>query len=167
MNISNDISTFLMELSPSAIWFLSGAALVALDILLLTAIWIMFSGLGAITVGAALAGGWNGGLVAQFVVFFSATGVWSLLLWNPLKNFMRGKNTGFSDMVGSTAVVFGDALEYGKTGQVKWSGAIMNCQLESNVEGMEKIEPGTEVTIAGVSKGMILVRTKKSEIDIA
>ena len=69
-------------------------------------------------------------------------------------------------MVGATAVVFGNALEYGKKGQVKWSGTVMNCRLESNVEGMEKIEPGTEVTISGVSKGVMLVRTKKPDIDI-
>ncbi len=156
-----------MELSPSAIWFLAGGALIALDILMLNAIWVMFAGLGAVIVGAALAAGWIDSPVAQFMVFFVATGVWSLLLWNPLKNFMNGKDAGFNDMVGSTAVIFGSPLEYGKKGQIKWSGTVMNCRLESNVEGMEKIEPGTEVTIAGVSKGIILVRTKKSDIDIA
>ena len=166
MNFSNEVGNFLMELPPSTVWFVFGAVLIALDVLMLYAIWVMFAGLGAVTVGALLMVGLIDGAVAQFMVFFFATGVWSLMLWNPLKNFMGGKGTGFNDMVGSTAVVYGAALEYGKTGQMKWSGAVMNCRLESNVEGMEKIEPGTEITIAGVSEGIMLVRTKKPEIDI-
>jgi membrane protein implicated in regulation of membrane protease activity len=163
MNILNNT---LMNLSPSAIWLICGAFLIILDVIMINAIWVMFAGLGAVTVGAALAGGWIEGPVGQFMVFFFATGVWSLLLWKPLKNFMDGKDTGFNDMVGATAIVYENALEYGKMGQVKWSGTVMNCRLESNVDGMEKIEPGTEVTIAGVSKGVMLVRTKKPDIDI-
>jgi len=167
MNILNDFQNTLANISPSAIWLISGAFLIFLDVIMINVIWVMFAGLGAVCVGVALAGGWIVSPVAQFMVFFFATGVWSLLLWKPLKNFMSGRNTGFNDMVGSTAVVFGKPLEYGKVGQVKWSGTVMNCRLESNVEGLEKIEPGAEVTIAGVSKGLMLVRTKKMDIDIA
>ena len=163
MNILNNT---LMSLSPSAIWLICGAFLIILDVIMINAIWVIFAGLGAISVGAALAGGWINSSVAQFVVFFFATGIWSILLWKPLKKFMDGSDTGFNDMVGSTAIVFGNALEYGKLGQIKWSGTVMNCRLESNVEGIEKIDPGSEVTITGVSKGLMLVRTKKTDIDI-
>jgi membrane protein implicated in regulation of membrane protease activity len=166
MKLFTEIGSFFAELPPSSIWFICGATLIVIDIFFLNAIWVMFAGLGAITVGAVLVGGGLDGLIAQFVTFFLATGVWSLLLWNPLKKFMGGKGTGFTDMVGSSAIVYGNALEYDHTGQIKWSGTVLNCRLESNAEGMTKIEPGTEVTISGVSKGVILVKIKKSEIDI-
>jgi membrane protein implicated in regulation of membrane protease activity len=162
----NTINNTLMNLSPSAIWLLSGAFLIVLDIIMINVIWVMFAGLGAVTVGALAALGIIDSTVAQFTLFFFATGIWSMLLWKPLKSFMDGKDTGFNDMVGSTAVVYDSALEYGKMGKVKWSGTVMNCRLESNVDGVDKIEPGTEVTIAGVSKGVMLVRTKKPDMDI-
>ncbi|MGV7220609.1 MAG: NfeD family protein [Nitrospinales bacterium] len=130
-------------------------------------IWGLFAGLGAVTVGIALVAGWIQSPIDQFSVFCFATGFWALILWKPMKKLMDGEGKGFNDMVGSTAVVFGHALEYGKMGQVKWSGAVMNCRLESNIEGMEKVDPGTEVTITGVSKGVMMVSLKKPDIEIA
>ncbi len=150
-----------MELPPSTIWFICGAALVALEATLVPGVGVLFAGLGAITVGAALAIGMIDSLIAQFVVFFVSTGIWAILLWKTIKNLLRGKKSGFTDMVGTAAVVFGNALENGKMGQVKWSGAIMNCRLESGIEEMETIEPGTEVTIASISKGVLIVRPKR------
>jgi membrane protein implicated in regulation of membrane protease activity len=166
MNSLNEIGNSLANIPPSAIWLICGAFLIILDVIMINVIWVMFAGLGAVTVGAMVASGFIDSTVAQFTLFFFATGIWSLLLWKPLKNFMEGKGTGFNDMVGATAIVYGEALEYGKMGKVKWSGTVMNCRLESNVEGVNKIEPGTEVTIAGVSKGVMLVRTKKPDMDI-
>lgn len=152
-----------MELSHSTIWFICGAALVALEAILFPGVGVLFAGLGAVTVGVALVLGLIDSLVAQFVVFFVSTGIWAIMLWKIIKNALRGKKSGFDDMVGSAAVVFGNALENGKMGQVKWSGAIMNCRLESGIEEMEKIEPGTEVTIASISKGLLIVRPKRPD----
>ena len=70
---------------------------------------------------------------------------------------MNSGNSGYSDIVGDTAVVHGESLEKGKRGQVKWSGTIMNCEIAPQ-ENIEKILPGTDVTIAEVSKGILLVK---------
>jgi hypothetical protein len=70
---------------------------------------------------------------------------------------MNSGGSGYSDMVGDMAVVYGEPLEKGKRGQVKWSGAIMNCEIAPQ-ESTEKILPGTDVTISEVSKGILLVK---------
>ncbi len=148
-----------LELSPSAWWLLAGAVLIGLDILALPGIGALFSGLGALTVGAALIAGFIESMTAQFTLFFVATGVWAILLWKPLKQFLKGKETGFDDMVGSTAVVFGSPLEKGKKGKVRWSGTIMNCQLDAEEAG--SLEVGTEVTITRVSQGVLIVQSSR------
>ena len=67
------------------------------------------------------------------------------------------------EMIGDTAVVYCDALESGKIGQVKWSGTIMKCNLYSEADGLQTIEPSREVTIKEVSKGILIVEKKTSK----
>lgn len=150
---------FAMQFSPSTYWLMAGAVLIGLEIMVLPGIGALFSGLGALTVGAALIAGVIETQIAQFTLFFLATGIWTVLLWKPLKQFIKGKGTGFDDMVGSTAVVYGNPLVKGKKGQVRWSGTIMNCQLD--LEESESVDVGSEVTIAQVSQGLLIVRTGK------
>jgi hypothetical protein len=82
------------------------------------------------------------------------------LLWKPVNKFVGEEDSGFDDMIGGTAIVNGDALGCGRTGQVKWSGTIMKCNLQSEVDSLQKIEPGSEVTIKEVSKGILLPATE-------
>ena len=94
--------------------------------MLIPGIGSIFVGLGAVTLGGfLLAGGWIDTTSSQFIVFFLSTGVWAVLLWKPLKKFVEEEDSGFDDMIGGTAVVYGDALRSWKTGQVKWSETIM------------------------------------------
>ena len=148
----------------SSFWFAFGVFLIVLEVMLIPGIGSIFAGLGAVTVGGfLLAGGWIDTTSSQFIVFFLSTGVWAVLLWKPLKKFVGGEDSGFDDMIGGTAVVFGDALESGKTGQVKWSGTIMKCNLYSEADGLQTIEPGSEVSIKEVSKGVLIVEKKTSK----
>ena len=121
----------------------------------------LFAALGAISVGAFLIFGLIDDLVHQFILFFAATAFWTALLWRPLKQFITGRNSGFNDMVGSTAIVYDKPLEIGKIGQVKWSGTIMKCELVAEAPGEKTIDQGSEVTITGVSKGILMVRAKQ------
>jgi len=154
------MNDFLSGINPSSVWLIAGAILIILEIVLFTGIGFLFAGLGAISVAGGLIAGWIDSLSAQFILFFLATGFWTAVLWKPLKKFIEGKGSGFDDMVGSTAVVFGQSIEKGKMGEVKWSGTIMKCQLDPGAEGLEMIDPETEVIITGVSKGILIIRAK-------
>ena len=157
------MNSFLSGINPSSVWLAAGAILIILEIVLFPGIGFLFAGMGAISVGAVLIAGWIDSLSAQFILFFLATGFWTAILWKPLKKFIEGKETGFDDMVGSTAVVFGQSIEKGKMGKVKWSGTIMKCQFDPGAEGLEMIDPETEVIITAVSKGILIIRAKSPD----
>lgn len=157
------MNSFLSGINPSSVWLVAGAILIILEIALFPGIGFLFAGMGAICVGAALIAGWIDTLSAQFILFFLATGFWTAILWKPLKKFIEGKETGFDDMVGSTAVVFDQSIGKGKMGKVKWSGTIMKCQFDPGAEGLEMVDPETEVIIAGVSKGILIIRAKSPD----
>jgi membrane protein implicated in regulation of membrane protease activity len=157
------MNDFLSGIDPSSIWLIAGAVLIILEIALFPGIGFLFAGLGAISVGAGLVAGWIDSLSAQFITFFFSTGFWTAILWKPLKKFIEEKESGFDDMVGSTAIVFGQSIKKGKLGKVKWSGTIMKCQFDPGDEGLEMIDPETEVIIAGVSKGILIVRAKSPD----
>ena len=158
--IPNPMNDLLSSLNPSSIWLIAGALMIVLELALVPGIGLLFAGLGAISVGIGLTAGWIETLSAQFILFFICTALWTAILWKPLKSFIAGKDSGFEDMVGSTAVVFGQSIVKGKMGKVKWSGTIMKCQLDHEAEGPDQIAPETEVAITGVSKGILIVRAK-------
>ena len=125
----------------------------------------LFAALGAISVGAFLIFGLIDDLVHQFILFFASTAFWTALFWRPLKQFIAGRNSGFNDMVGTTAIVYDKPLEIGKIGQVKWSGTIMKCELVAEaLSGENTIDQGCEVTITGVSKGILMVRVQSNKV---
>ena len=157
------MNDFLSGINPSSIWLIIGALLIILEMVLFPGIGFLFAGLGAISVAAGLMAGWIDSLSAQFIIFFLSTAFWTAILWKPLKKLMAGKESGFDDMVGSTAVVFDQSIEKGKMGKVKWSGAIMKCQFDPGAEGLEMIDPEAEVIITGVSKGVLIVRAKSPD----
>ncbi len=154
------MNDLLSSLNPSAVWLIAGVILIIIEIILFSGIGFLFTGLGAITVGAGLVVGWIDSLSSQFILFFLSSAFWTVVLWKPLKSFIAGKESGFEDMVGSTAVVFGESIEKGKIGQVKWSGTIMKCQFDPEAEELEMIAPETEVIITAVSKGILIIRAK-------
>lgn len=154
---------FLSGITPSSIWLIAGALLIILELAIVPGIGFLFAGLGAISVGAGLIVGWIDSLSAQFILFFLSTSFWTAILWKPLKKFIEGKESGFDDMVGSTAVVFDQSIVKGKMGKVKWSGTIMKCQFDPEAEGLEMIAPETEVIITGVSRGILIIRAKSTD----
>lgn len=142
---------------------MAGVLLIIFELVLIPGIGFLFAGLGAISVAVGLIAGGIDSLSAQFILFFVATALWTAILWKPLKKFIGGKGSGYDDMVGSTAVVFGQSIEKGKMGEVKWSGTIMKCQLDPEAEGLGMIDPETEVIITGVSKGVLMIREKSPD----
>jgi membrane protein implicated in regulation of membrane protease activity len=153
---------YLSNLNTSSIWLTIGAFLIFLEIVVFSGIGLLFAGLAAICVGAALISGWIDSQSEQFILFFFASAFWTAVLWKPLKKFIAGKESGFDDMVGSTAIVYGEPIEKGKMGKVKWSGTIMNCQFEPETETIKTIAPDTEAIISKISKGLIIIKEKSS-----
>ena len=147
-----------MELSPSIIWLIVGSILIAFEVTILPGVGLLFAGLSAICVGVALITGWIESPTVQFITFFFITGFWAAALWRPLKNFIKSPQSGFDDMVGSIAVVCGDPIKSGRMGKVKWSGTIMKCKFTIETEEKTHLAPGTEVTIVGISNGILIVR---------
>jgi membrane protein implicated in regulation of membrane protease activity len=147
-----------MELSPSIIWLLAGSILIVFEVTLLSGVGLLFAGLSAISVGIALIAGWIESPTVQFITFFLITGFWAAALWKPLKNFMKSPQSGFDDMIGSIAIVFGNPIKPGQMGKVKWSGTIMKCKFILETEEKFDLAPGTEVTIVEVSNGILIVR---------
>ncbi len=152
-----------MEISISTAWLIAGAILILLELTVIQGIGFLFAGLGALCVGGMLIAGLIAELSDQFIWFFIFTAIWALVLWKPLKRFIEGKDSGFDDMVGSTAIVINQPLEKGKLGEVKWSGAIMKCEYDNEGRGKDVIAPGAEVVIAGISKGVLIVKEKFSD----
>ena len=79
----------MTELPANTVWFIAGAALIAIEIFLVPGTGTIFAGLGAITVGAVLIAGWIEGVNGQFILFFLFTAIWAAVLWKPLKKMMN------------------------------------------------------------------------------
>jgi len=147
----------------SSIWLAFGVFLIIFEVFFIPGIGLVFAGLGAVTVGGVLLTGWIDTASSQFILFFLSTGAWAICLWKPLKKFIEVKDSGFDDIVGSTAIVYGVALKKGKSGEVKWSGAIMKCELHSEGDDNLIIEVGEEVVIREVCKGILIVEEKSQK----
>jgi membrane protein implicated in regulation of membrane protease activity len=152
----------LDALAPHTIWFIVGIVLIVIEIFLIPGTGVLFAGIGAITVGGALILDWTHEVDNQFILFFLSTGIWAGLLWKPLKSLMNSEDSGYSDFIGETAVIYGQPLEKNKKGQLKWSGTIMSCEIAPE-ESSQKILVDEEVIIVGVSKGILLVKINSSD----
>lgn len=147
---------FLLNIPQSAIWLVVGGLLIAFEAMILPGIGFLFAGLGCITVGIAMLSGWIQTPLSQVSCFLGSTAVLAALLWVPLRRIHLQPGSGYSDMIGSIAVVGQEGLEKGKMGKVRWSGTIMNSKLSPEC-GLVKIDPEREVKIVAVSGSILLV----------
>ena len=141
------------------LWLAAGV-LLALAELHFTGIGLFFAGLGAIATGTALHLGLADATdyLAQWLIFFIATGVFALLLWKPLQRFSRPA-PGYNNMIGDTAYVGSQGL--GKHGgEVTWSGTIMKAQLVKHAS-VETLAGGAPVTIVDVKGATLIVKPKE------
>jgi membrane protein implicated in regulation of membrane protease activity len=126
----------MLNFSPVEIWFFIGIALIMIEFFI-PAIGFLFIGFGALINAIAIY--YYPGLVEYQI---SSLGIISLfcflVLWWPLKIFVYGQKgekankKEFFEVVGNRVVVCKAPLHPGQSGQVAWSGTIMNARLAEN-----------------------------------
>jgi membrane protein implicated in regulation of membrane protease activity len=162
MGVENNMQTILSN--PVYAWLAFGALLIVFEAFTAPGLGIFLGGLGAIGTGLLVEGGVIGidNIPLQAAAFFGLTAFWAVALWKPLMKFRAGKNkntSSYSDVVGGTATVAEDGLTRGKTGQVKWSGTLMNAELDES-SAVSELPAGALVTIKSVSGNVFKVVPK-------
>lgn len=144
-----------------AIWFWVAVSvtLLTLEVTAVAGIGFLYAGMAALTVAFLVAFSWiePSSALAQTAVFLFASGVWAGLLWIPMKKMLRRENSGYSDMIGTSAVVYGEDLVRGRSGRVKWSGAVMRAELDGENEPANAIAAGATVIVTGKRGNLLYV----------
>ena len=147
-----------------AAWFLVGILIVVIDALHLGGVGLLFAGLGAITVGIAIACGLvtNDALdEAQGVIFFVTSAIWAVLLWKPLQKLRIPKaGREYQNIVGGMAYVGSAGLSRKTGGEVTWSGTIMRAEMAPGIAA-EALEAGSKVEIVSVVGATLIVKPRE------
>lgn len=153
-----------MDTNPAFFWLIVGIACMALEAFGITGVGFVFAGLAALCVGVFIALGVlaTDNHILQAAVFFGSAAAWAAVLWKPMRkvrlNF--GKHgSGYSNMVGETAVVSGAGLKAGMIGEVLWSGTVMKAELAPHAQDVEVAVSG-QVTIVDVRGATLIVKPK-------
>ena len=146
-----------MDLSPSLIWLIIGAAALTAEVMGLSGIGFLFAGIAAFCVGILIELGVAppGDYMVQTAWWFGLTGLWALLLWKPLRRYMH-RNQHYKNVLGDTATVGPAGLKKQVTGQVIWSGTTMNAQIATQCP-LPEIAAGVQVKITDMQGTTLFV----------
>jgi len=147
-------------LAPSILWLIAGAVLLALEAFGLPGIGFMFAGLGAILTGVIteLGGVAADDTVSQAAIFCASTILFALLLWKKIKAWrLNPKEKPYNNIIGDKAIVAEAGLKKGSTGQVRWSGTLMQAEIDEK-ESITDIAAGTHVHISAVEGNVLKVK---------
>ena len=114
-------------------WLIVGIIFIVIELLHLPNIGFLFLGLGALSCGI-LTSTFPHLTIYQWIVFGLTSLFWFAVLWLPLKRYVYKKNSKstYSDMVNNEVYVYNKPIIAGESGQVKWSGTIMNATLDAS-----------------------------------
>ncbi len=152
----------MIPLTEPYLWLIAGMVLLALEAFGIPGVGMVFAGLAAIVTGTLVGAGLveESDHLAQFSWWFAVTAISAILLWKPMKRWrMKPGEQEYSNMVGSTAVVFGGDLVKGKIGKAKWSGAIMQAELAANA-GVETLKEGETAEVTGVEGNTLKLKPR-------
>ncbi len=148
-------------MEPSILWLIAGAAMLALEAFGIPGIGFLFAGLSAILVGITVQSNLVGqaAYVAQIALFFMFTAIFAALMWKKLKAWRLNPKQGeYSNMVGDSATIALSGLQKGALGQVRWSGTLMQAELDAE-EPAQALPEGTRVRITAVRGNVLIVRS--------
>ncbi len=151
------IHTYFVEY-PEILWLAIGFGLIALELSIAPGIGILFAGIAGVSLGGLLAFGVlnEPDFYLQLVWFFGLTVGWAVVLWRPLKKYLRSSTGVFDMYVGTTAIVQEGGVSKDKTGTVRWSGSNMRARVRKDAK-IDKIEEGEEVYIHAMKNGVMHV----------
>jgi membrane protein implicated in regulation of membrane protease activity len=150
-----------MEFTPIELWLAVGIIFILVEFTSLPGIGLLFLGLGAISTSILI---YYVPEIQNYQV--ASVGLsslaWFLVLWWPLKIFVYGKKgdvgTDYFDMVGMQVEVAVEDIKPSGSGQVYWSGTLMNARLEDKDSAAAKI--GDKLYVTKI-KGNILICSRK------
>lgn len=146
-------------MSPYISWLIAGIICLALEALGVNGVGLLFAGTGAFTAGVWVYITPNTSSLAQYVIFFVATCVWTVLLWKPIQRFHAQKAGGYNNIVGDTAYIGVGGLTKDGVGEATWSGTIMKARLSPDAN-VEAVAGGSQVVIAEVTGNTLIVKPK-------
>lgn len=151
-----------MELSNTYVWLGIGVVMLLAEAMGISGVGLIFAGLAALSVGAALKLGLLDAqaTLMQFIVFLMATAAWTIVLWKPMRRFYSSKNkAGYRNMVGDMAHVGPAGLKKGTPGEATWSGTIMKAELAHD-SLKDQLEGGSAVEIVDVRGVTLIVKPR-------
>jgi len=149
-------------MSECAIWFSVGIILIIIEFIKIPGIGLLFLGLGAITTSISLYYLPKTVFISQFSIFGISSLSLFILLWYPIKVFMKNttnnSDDAYIDVIGSTAKVINNNIMDNSYGQVLWSGTVMNAKFISSRNSCY-IKVGEYMTVISI-KGNVLTCTE-------
>lgn len=151
--------------NPTEFWLGLGALLILFEAITVPGLGLFLAGIGALCTSLLVKAGIadEAAFGAQVAWFFGLTTFWTAVLWKPLQKFRMksGRKDGIelNNMVGGTATVGEHGLERGRTGQVAWSGTLMNAELAASAP-VASLPAGALVVIKSVSGTTLTVIPK-------
>ena len=144
-------------------WLAFGTFLIVVELLTAPGLGLFIGGLGAYSTAIIITTGVvdKSDSALQFVAFFGFTAIWAAILWKYLKKFRHKLKAGtnYSDVIGGTAIIAGNGLKRGETGQISWSGTLVNAEIDDAVT-IDFLPTGTHVEIKSVSGNTFKVTPK-------
>lgn len=142
-------------------WYLLSVVLFLLEALAVPGIGLFFAAFGALTVAILVQWGILplDNNLAQYTAFFLLTGLWTALLWTPLKKFrvkrlMKGET--HHDVIGRMARVAGEGLRKNQRGAAEWSGTLMTARLADDAT-IEEAAGGVELKIVALDGATLIL----------
>lgn len=134
-------------------WLAAGLVLLAIELATPSGFFVMFFGLGAITVGVLQALGWLTAAVPQWFMFTAVSIIYLLLFRGRMQKGIDRPPANIDTLVGELAVPR-ERIPPGQVGRVDLRGVLWNARND----GSRNIEPGQRCRVTAVDGLTIYVQ---------
>lgn len=132
-------------------WLAGGLVLMVIELATPSGFFVMFFGLGALTVGVLSGLGLGGAAWVQWLIFTVASVIYLLLFRGRLQSRVEHPRIDVDTLVGELAVPR-ERIEPGGFGRAELRGTLWNARNVSSV----MIEPGQRCRVTGADAGLVV-----------